>query len=179
MRFHETELSDAWLVEPDPIEDERGFFARTFCAREFENHGLASRFVQHSLSRSHAQGTVRGLHYQRPPHQEVKVVACLRGAIWDVMVDLRADSPTFGRWQGFELSEANRLQVYIPKGFAHGLQTLTEGAEVRYLISDYHTPHAADGIRPDDPVLRITWPLPVSAISERDRNWPTFAEVAR
>ncbi|CAH2598739.1 dTDP-4-dehydrorhamnose 3,5-epimerase [Rhodovastum atsumiense] len=175
MRFIPTALDGAWLVEPEPVHDARGFFARSFCVREFDRLGLETRFVQHSISYSALRGTLRGMHFQRSPFGEVKVVSCTRGAIRDVIIDLRPDSPTCCRWQGFELTAANRLRLYIPKGFAHGFQTLEDKTEVSYLISEFYAPEAASGVRFDDPRFGITWPLPVAAISARDTAWPTFA----
>ena len=179
MRFSRTELRDAWLIEPVPAHDHRGFFARTFCAREYEERGLTTRFVQHNTSYSSAKGTVRGMHFQRAPHGEVKVVSCLRGAIWDVIIDLRPDSPTYRRWQGFELTADNYRQLYIPEGFAHGFQALCGDVEVGYLISAFYAPDAADGVRHDDPAFAVEWPLPVSAVSEKDRRWPDFLDRPR
>ena len=179
MRFHPTALAGAFLIEPVLHEDERGFFARTFCREELGREGLVTDFVQHSISFSRVRGTVRGMHFQRPPHQEVKVVSCAKGAIRDVIVDLRPDSPTFGKWQGFDLTARNRLRLYIPAGFAHGLQTLEDETEVEYLISTFYTPAAADGVRHDDPAFGIRWPLPVAVISERDRQWPDFRSPTR
>ena len=147
MKFVETDLSGAWLIEPEPSQDSRGFFARTFCVREFEQHGLESRFVQHSTSYSGQRGTIRGLHFQRAPHGEVKVVTCRKGAVWDVIVDLRRSSPTYRRWQGFELTEDNRRLLYVPAGFAHGLQTLRDDTEADYLISAFYEPAASCGVR--------------------------------
>jgi dTDP-4-dehydrorhamnose 3,5-epimerase len=178
MRFSETELCGAWLIEPTPARDERGFFARTFCVKEFKEHGLATRFVQHNGSQSATRGTLRGMHFQRAPHSEVKVVTCLKGAIWDVIIDLRPQSPTYRQWRGFELTAANRRQLYVPKGFAHGFQTLCDDVEVGYLISAFYAPAAASGVRHDDPAFAIDWPLPVSAISEKDRTWPVFLAAA-
>jgi dTDP-4-dehydrorhamnose 3,5-epimerase len=175
MQFLSTALADAWLIELEPATDERGSFARTFCAREFSSHGLETSFPQHSISVSARRGTLRGMHFQTEPHSEVKLVRCLRGRIWDVIVDIRPASPTFGRWQGFELGDDNRRQLYIPKGFAHGFQTLTDDVEVSYLISTIYVPEAAAGFRHDDPTLQIAWPLPVSVISDKDRRWPDFA----
>lgn len=175
MRFQPTRFADAWLIELTPVRDERGAFSRTFCTREFADQGLETTFVQHSLSHNTRKGTLRGMHFQRPPHQETKVVRCARGAIWDVIIDLRASSPTHLQWQGFELSALNARQLYIPKGFAHGFQTLEDECEVSYLISEFYAAEAASGIRHDDPRFAVDWPLPVSVISERDRNWPDFA----
>lgn len=172
MRFIETGLPGAWLVEPEPARDQRGLFARTFCVREFASRGLVTGFVQHSISHSLAAGTLRGMHFQKEPHAETKLVRCLRGAIWDVVVDLRPGSAAFGQWRGFELTAGNRRQLYVPAGFAHGFQTLCDDTEVGYLISAFHAPSAAGGVRHDDPALGIRWPLPVSVLSEKDRGWP-------
>lgn len=175
MRFQETSLAGTWLIGAEPARDTRGFFSRTFCLREFAVHGLETRYVQHSTSYSAVRGTIRGLHFQQPPHAEVKVVRCLKGAVWDVIIDLRPQSPTFRRWQCFELSADNGNQIYVPKGFAHGFQTLTDGAEVSYLISEFYVPVAAAGVRYNDPAFDIEWPLPVTAISEKDNAWPIFS----
>jgi dTDP-4-dehydrorhamnose 3,5-epimerase len=174
MRFTETTLFGAWLIAPEPAGDHRGFFARTFCAREYAERGLATTFVQHSTSHSTKRGTLRGMHFQRPPHAEVKVVSCLKGAIWDVIIDLRPGSPTHLQWQGFELTDENRQQLYVPEGFAHGFQTLCEEAEVGYLISAFYAPSAADGVRYNDPAFDIDWPLPVVVLSDKDASWPDF-----
>jgi dTDP-4-dehydrorhamnose 3,5-epimerase len=175
MRFLETSFREAWLMEPEPIRDERGHFVRTFCARAFAERGLETRFVQHSRSYSAKKGTLRGMHYQTAPHTEVKIVSCIAGAIYDVIVDLRPASPTFRVWQGFELSAENQRQLYVPAGFAHGFQTLTDGAELNYLISEFYEPSASTGISYDDPTIGIRWPLPVTVISERDRSWARLA----
>jgi dTDP-4-dehydrorhamnose 3,5-epimerase len=179
MRFHPTRFADAWLIEMTPVKDERGAFARTFCAREFAAQGLETKFVQHSLSSNTRKGTLRGMHFQRAPHEEIKLVRCAKGAVWDVIIDLRPASPTHLQWQGFELSAANGMQLYIPHGFAHGFQTLEDDSEVFYLISEFYAPDAALGVRYDDPRFAIDWPLPVSVISERDRAWPDFVPDAR
>ena len=176
MRFQATTLRDAWLIDLEPVSDSRGFFARTFCAQEFAANGLDISYPQHSISFSSRVGTVRGMHYQREPHSETKLVRCLKGAIWDVIIDIRPGSPTYRRWQAFELSDTNRRQLYIPRGFAHGLQTLSDDVEVSYLISELYVAEAASGIRHDDPSFSIAWPLPVSAISEKDLLWPDFAD---
>lgn len=176
MRFNETDLCGAWLIEPVPTRDQRGFFARTFCAQEYADHGLVARFVQHSTSQSAARGTLRGMHFQHAPHGEVKVVSCLKGAIWDVIIDLRPGSPSYRRWQGFELTADNRRQLYVPEGFAHGFQTLCDDAEVGYLISAFYAPVASSGVRYDDPAFAIDWPLSLTVISEKDRTWPDFID---
>ena len=142
-RFHATGLRGAWLIEPTPVRDHRGYFMRTFCAREFADRGLDAFFVQHSTSYSSAKGTLRGMHFQRAPHGEVKLVTCLRGAIWDVIIDLRPRSATFRHWEGFSLSAENRHHLYVPEGFAHGFQTLVPDSEVNYLISAFYAPQAA------------------------------------
>ena len=171
MRFLETKLDGAWLIEPEPIRDSRGFLAPTFCVRDFDERELESRFVQHSRSFSATKGTLRGLHFQTPPHEEVKLVSCVSGAVFDVIVDMRPGSPSYRKWQGFELSADNKRQLYVPAGFAHGFQTLTDDAELNYLISAFYEPAASTGISYDDPALGVTWPLPVSVISDRDRSW--------
>lgn len=172
MRFHDAGLAGAVLIEPEPIGDERGSFARIFCERAFAERGLETRFVQHSRSHSRHRHTLRGLHFQKPPHQEVKLVSCVGGAILDVIVDMRPASPTFRRWRAFELSAANGHELYIPKGFAHGFQALTDDAMVNYLISAFYEPSAASGLRHDDPALGIDWPAAPTVMSEKDRAWP-------
>jgi len=174
VQFHKTTLRDAWLIHLEPVCDARGFFARTFCVREFTEQGLETNYPQHSISFSARKGTLRGMHHQREPHAEVKLVRCVKGAIWDVIVDLRSGSPSYRRWQGFELSDSNRHQLYIPKGFAHGFQTLSNEVEVNYLISEPYTPEATYGIRYNDSAFDIVWPLPVTEISEQDLHWPNF-----
>jgi len=175
MIFTETDLHGAWLIEPVPATDNRGYFARTFCEREFADHGLETRFVQHSLSGNLHAGTVRGMHFQMEQHAEVKVVSCIKGAILDVIIDLRPQSAEYCKWQAIELSEENRRRLYIPKGFAHGFQTLRDECDIHYLISEFYSPGASSGVRYDDPAFEIQWPLPVSAISENDRSWPDFS----
>jgi dTDP-4-dehydrorhamnose 3,5-epimerase len=179
MRFLKTDLDGVRLIDPELACDERGFFARTFCVKEFAAQGLETRFSQHSLSFNAARGTLRGMHFQAQPYGEVKVVECARGAIWDVIIDLRSRSRTFGQWRGFELNADNRRQLYIPEGFAHGFQTLSDDSEVRYLISAFYEPSAARGLRYDDPAFGIPWPMPVAAISSKDRNWPDFVSQSQ
>jgi dTDP-4-dehydrorhamnose 3,5-epimerase len=174
MIFAPQHLAGLCLVEMERHSDERGWFARSWCAREFAEHGLDPRLAQASLSYNAARGTLRGLHYQRPPHGEAKLVRCVRGAMWDVAVDLRRDSLTRGQWQGFELSAANGRALYIPEGFAHGFQTLAPETEVLYLISTFHAPESADGVRFDDPAFAISWPLPVTSLSPKDASWPDW-----
>ena len=177
MIFTETGLQGAFVVDVERREDERGFFARTFCADEFAAHGLAGRFVQCNVSFNQRRGTLRGLHFQRAPHEEAKLVRCTMGAIWDVIVDLRAGSPTRGCWFGVELSAQSRRALYVPDGFAHGFQTLTDDAEVFYQMSTAYRPGFDAGVHHADPTLAITWPLPVSALSERDAALPPLDAV--
>ena len=174
MKFTPTTLRDAWLIELEPVVDSRGYFARTFCIDEFAAKGLETNYAQHSVSFSARKGTVRGMHYQREPHGEVKLVRCIKGIVWDVIIDIRPGSPTYRRWQGFELSSANRNQLYVPKGFAHGFQTLSDDVEINYLISERYSPESSCGIRHDDPTFEIHWPLPVTEISSKDLSWPDF-----
>ncbi|WP_304641515.1 dTDP-4-dehydrorhamnose 3,5-epimerase [Pseudomonas sp.] len=176
MIFHPTSLKDAWLIEPQPRGDERGFFARTMCRETFEKQGLLGDFVQQNTSVSVHKGTLRGLHYQLRPYAEAKLIRCLRGAIVDVIVDIRADSPTYLQHEMFELSAANRHQLYVPPGFAHSFQTLTDDVEVSYLVSAPYTPQAERGLRYNDARLGITWPETVTTISDKDANWPLIEE---
>jgi dTDP-4-dehydrorhamnose 3,5-epimerase len=175
MIFTETSLSGVWLVAPEPQEDVRGFFARTWCEREFAAAGLTARWVQSSVSYNKKKGTLRGLHFQRAPFEEVKLVRCATGAIYDVVVDLRPDSSTFMKHLTMELTGENRRMLYIPKGCAHGFQTLEDGAEVLYDMSEFYAPEHAAGVRWDDQAFGITWPDPNPIISERDRRFPDFA----
>ena len=175
MNFEETRLRGAYLVDLDKREDQRGFFARAFCQHEFGAHNLETQFVQGNVSYNRSAGTLRGLHYQVAPHEEVKLVRCISGAIHDVIVDLRQGSPTVCQWMGVELSARNRRMLYVPRGFAHGYLTLVDDAEVLYLVSEFYTPGAERGLRYDDPALGITWPLPISVISDKDAAWPRFA----
>jgi dTDP-4-dehydrorhamnose 3,5-epimerase len=174
--FTATAVAGAWLLDVEPHADERGFFARTFCERELAARGLDARVSQCSVAWNHARGTVRGMHWQAPPHGEAKLVRCTRGAIHDVVVDLRPESPTYRARVAVELTADNRRQLYVPPGCAHGYQTLADGCEVAYQMSEPHAPAAARGARWDDPALGIVWPLPVAVISERDRSWPDLAQ---
>ena len=174
MKFYPAGLHGAWLIKLEPALDSRGFFARTFCVEEFAAHGLETSYAQHNTSFSARKGTLRGMHYQREPHGEVKVVRCVKGIIWDVIIDIRPSSPTYCRWQKFELSSATGDQLYIPKGVAHGFQTLSDDVEVNYLISEAYSPQSACGIRYNDPLFEITWIFPVTEISEKDLRWPDF-----
>jgi len=172
--FTETKLRGAWMIEPERVADARGFFARTFCRETFERRGLAPAVAQCSVSFNHKAGTLRGMHYQAPPQGECKLVRCTMGAIHDVILDLRADSPTFRQWMAVELSADNRRGLYIPEGLAHGFQTLQDDTEVFYQISGPYRPKSARGVRWDDPSFGIAWPRAVSVISERDRSFPDF-----
>jgi dTDP-4-dehydrorhamnose 3,5-epimerase len=172
MRFRPTRLQDAVLIELEKHHDARGFFARTFCESEFAAAGLQTRFVQANASANPRAGTLRGLHHQVPPHAEVKVIRCTRGAIYDVIIDLRPDSSSYLQWQGFELDAASGIMLYIPEGFAHGYQTLVDDTEAAYQVSHPYAPGAEAGIRYDDPAFAITWPLEVSVISDKDAGWP-------
>ncbi len=174
MLIADTDLNGAWLIEAEPLRDSRGWFTRTFCEREFGAFGLETRFVQHSTSQNVCRGTLRGMHFQTAPHAEVKLVRCLKGAIFDVIIDLNPGSPTFRQWRGFELSAENQRQLYIPKGFAHGFQTLQDQCEIGYLISDFYAPAASTGVRWNDPAFAIAWPLPVTVMSDKDKLWPDF-----
>ena len=157
MKFTATELPGAFLVSVEPASDDRGFFARQWCARELEAQGLVGKLAQASLSFNRSKYTLRGMHYQAPPHPETKLVNCVRGAIYDVLVDLRP-GPTYLRWVGFELSAANRRMLYVPGGVAHGFLTLEDASEVQYFISEFHEPAAARGVRYNDPAFEIVWP---------------------
>lgn len=172
MIFTQTDLKDAYVIDLERHEDERGFFARSWCVREFEEMGLDTALAQCNLSYNARKGTTRGMHYQRPPHVETKFVRCVRGAIYDVIIDLRPDSPTFRQWIGVELTAGNRSMLYVPKGFAHGFQTLTDDTEIFYMMSELYAPDYADGLRWDDPLFDITWPGEVRSMSEKDRDYP-------
>ncbi len=172
MKFIDTTLHTANLIELEPRGDERGWFARSYCQRAFEDAGLPGTWVQQNVSRTAQAGAVRGMHFQRPPHAEDKLVRCLQGAILDVIIDLRPHSPTYLRHEAFALTEDNMRQLFVPKGFAHGFQTLVPDCVVTYLVSEFYTPEAEGGVRHDDPLSGIAWPLPVTQISEKDAHWP-------
>lgn len=174
MRFTETRIPGIWRIGLEKREDPRGFFARVFCEQEFARHGLATRFPQSNLSYNRERGTIRGLHFQRPPKPEIKVVRCLRGAVYDVIVDLRPSSPAYLQWEGFELSHENREALYIPEGCAHGFQTLSDDAEMFYQMGEFYTPEYNDGVRWNDPAFGIDWPLPNPILSEKDQAYPDF-----
>lgn len=172
MRFVEQSIPGVYVLEPELRSDDRGAFARLYCARELEAHGLPPLGAQTNFSFNRRKGTVRGLHYQIPPATEAKLVRCTRGAIFDVLVDMRPGSPTRLRWVGVELTEDNRLEVFVPGGFAHGYMALTDGAEATYQTSEFYAPGQERGVRPDDPRLGITWPMDIAVISEKDASWP-------
>lgn len=180
MIFHESTLNGAFVIEPECREDERGFFARTWCQKEFASRDLNPRVVQANLSYNRRCGTIRGLHYQIAPHEESKVVYCIRGAIYDVILDLRPQSPSYLQWCAVDLTAENRKMLYVPAGVAHGFQTLEDNAEVCYLMSEFYTPAAARGVRWDDPLLRIDWPhVEDRVVSETDQTWPLLSPAAR
>jgi dTDP-4-dehydrorhamnose 3,5-epimerase len=176
--LRETELTGAFVIEAELIEDERGFFARTWCQREFEAHGLKVAWVQGNISGNHRAGTLRGMHYQVAPHGEIKLVRCTSGSVYDVIVDLRPDSPTYLNHVGIELSSRNRKMLYIPEGLAHGFQTLEDNTEVLYLMSGFYAPECARGVRWNDPILGIQWPSAVRIISARDQSFPDYRPVS-
>ena len=172
MIFHKTELTGVLVVEPELISDERGFFACAFIDSEFEKQGLNPGLRQTNIAFNVRRGTVRGMHFQKQPHEQAKLTRCTRGAIYDVVVDLRPGSPTRYGWFGVELTADNRRMLYVAEGFAHGYQTLTDDAETFYQVSEHYHPESTDGVRWDDPAFAIKWPLPVSVITERDANYP-------
>lgn len=176
MIFSRTPLEGAYVIDLERREDDRGFFARSFCREEFAAHGLDATVAQCNVSFNARRGTLRGMHYQAPPHAEAKLVRCTQGAIWDVIVDLRPGSPSFRRWYGVELSAGNRRALYAPEGTAHGFQTLSDGAEVLYLMSRPYHADAARGVRWDDPAFAITWPIAAPHLSPRDRGFAPFTE---
>lgn len=174
MLFTETKLKGAFLIEIKKIEDDRGFFGRSWCSREFEEHGLNADICQINTSLTLKKGTIRGMHYQVDPYQETKFIRCTRGSIYDVIVDLRTDSPTFLQWIGHELSEDNYRMVYVPENFAHGFLSLKNNSEIYYPVTQFYTPGAERGIRWNDPALNIRWPIDVEIVSEKDRAHPDF-----
>ena len=175
MKFTATEIPGVVVIEIEPLEDERGFFARSFCAEEFAAQGMTSAFVQSNIVASRRRGTLRGMHYQAEPKPEPKLVRCTRGAVFDVAIDLRVESPTHGRWTGHELSAANRRALYIPEGCAHGLLTLEDETEVSYLMGAAYDPRLARGVRWNDPAFAIEWPSAPLVISPRDAGFPDYA----
>jgi dTDP-4-dehydrorhamnose 3,5-epimerase len=179
MIFHQLHLAGAYRIKPRVIADERGAFARRFCADTFRAHGLENDLVQRSVSFNARAGTLRGMHFQAPPHLEAKLVRCTRGAVFDVIVDLRDDSGTYRQWHGEELSADNRVMLYVPRGFAHGFQTLVDDTEVDYEITPAYVPGADRGFRFDDPLLDIRWPIAAAIMSNRDKALPASCEGVR
>lgn len=175
MNFVETRLKGAFLVKLKKHEDNRGFFARGWDKGLLEQQGLIGSVTQQNIAFSKVKGTVRGLHYQKAPHQETKFVRCTRGSVFDVIVDLRPDSPTFKHWLGVTLTMDDYQVLYMPKDFAHGFQALEDNSEIMYLVSEPYTPTAEAGIRYNDPVIHVDWPLPVTMVSEKDASWPDFS----
>jgi dTDP-4-dehydrorhamnose 3,5-epimerase len=174
MLFYETKLPGVFEIHLELHSDDRGFFARSWCEKEFEDHGLNSNLVQCNISFNKRKGTLRGMHFQAPPHAEAKFVRCTRGAIYDVVLDLRPSSPTYKEWVAATLTATNRCMIYIPEGCAHGFLTLEAGAEVSYQMSEFYNPESALGVRWNDPAFHIVWPEQVKVISDRDRTYPNF-----
>ncbi len=174
MEFEKTPLKDAYVIRLEVREDSRGFFARTFCGKEFEQHGLKPSVAQANVSFNHKAGTLRGMHYQLPPAAETKLVRCTRGSIYDVIIDMRPDSPSYLQHFGIELNEDNRVALYVPEMFAHGYLTLVDDAEVIYQVGEFYSPGYERGLRYDDPKFGIKWPVPVQVISEKDAAWGPF-----
>lgn len=177
MIFRETKLKGAFIIEVEKREDDRGFFARTWCKKEFEEHGLTANMVQSNISFNKRKGTLRGLHYQGAPYGEVKLVRCTMGSLYDVLVDLRPESLTYLQWVGIELTSANHKMVYIPEGFAHGYQTLEDETEVTYQVSQFYFPDFERGLRYDDAGIGIDWPLIVKVMSDKDKRWPDSKQL--
>jgi len=177
MKFQPTSLAGLWMIQLELREDERGFLARTFCENEFARQGLNIRWPQCNLTLTKKRGAIRGLHFQAEPKPEIKLVRCAGGAVFDVLVDVRRDSPTFGKWEGFELSAENHRQLYVPGGFAHGFQCLTDNCVMFYQMSEFYVPELARGLCWNDPTVAIRWPVPEPSMSDRDRNLPQLAEL--
>jgi dTDP-4-dehydrorhamnose 3,5-epimerase len=177
MKFTQTTLAGLWVIELEPRGDERGFLARTYCEREFAEHGLNTHWPQCNLTLTKHRGMARGMHFQADPKPEIKLIRCAAGAIFDVLVDVRPNSPTFGRWEGFELTSENRRTLYVPGGFAHGFQCLVDNCEVSYQMSEFYFADLARGIRWNDPQIGIRWPIPDAVLSERDKNLPLLANA--
>lgn len=178
MRFTDTNLPGVVLIDLELREDERGFLARTYCEKEFAEHGLNIRWPQCNLTLTRHRGMIRGMHFQADPRPEVKLIRCAAGAIYDVLVDVRRDSPSFGKWQAFELTASNRKMLYVPAGIAHGFQCLQDNSEVFYQMSDFYQAALARGLRWNDPQVAISWPLPDAQLSDRDRNLPLLDSLS-
>jgi dTDP-4-dehydrorhamnose 3,5-epimerase len=176
MLFTETKLKGAYLIDIEKKVDDRGFFARAWCQKEFQERGLPPQFVQSNISWNKRKGTLRGMHRQVAPYEECKLIRCTRGAIYDVILDLRRDSPTFGKWLGFELTGENRRSLFVPVGFAVGFQTLEDESEVLYLMSEFYRPGAEQGVRYNDPAFGFEWPIEVTVIAEKDKSWPDYVQ---
>lgn len=174
MKFLPTTLDGVWLIELEPRQDERGFLARTYCEKEFANHGLNTTWLQCNWTLTRHKGMIRGMHYQLQPRSEIKLIRCLAGSIFDVLVDMRKESPTCGRWEGFNLDGGAFRQLYVPGGLAHGFQCLTDDCQVFYQMSEFFDADLARGIRWNSPALNIAWPIPDAVLSDRDRNLPVF-----
>jgi len=177
MKFQETKIKGLYIIEPELKVDERGYFARIFCKKEFAKIGLKFEIVQINRSSNLKKGTLRGMHFQKPPKAEDKIVQCLKGAIYDVAIDLRKDSKTFGRWIAVELTEENRKMFFIPKGFAHGFQSLRDNSEILYFMSEFYFPEHESGVRWNDPFFNIVWPIKNPILSEKDKNWPLMKQI--
>ncbi len=177
MRFLQTSLSGVWLIELELREDDRGFLARTYCENEFSQHGLNTRWPQCNLTLTKKRGTIRGMHYQADPKPEIKLIRCSAGTIYDVLVDVRRDSASFGKWEGFELSSQNRRMLYVPGGIAHGFQSITDNCEVFYQMSEFYVSEMARGLRWNDPQVGIKWPIADQTLSDRDKNLTLLKEL--
>ena len=176
MHFIPIDLEGAYLIEPEVISDERGFFSRTYCQNEFSSRGINSKIVQCNISYNKLRGTLRGMHFQKAPHSEAKLIRCTQGRIYDVIIDLRSNSKTFSKWFGVELTAENRIALYVPEGFAHGFITLKDDTEVLYQMTEFYHPASSAGVRWNDPRFSIKWPIEVKVISERDDSYPEFCD---
>lgn len=176
MKFEETPLKGAYIIHPQPIKDNRGFFARTWCEKEFEKYGLSTDLKQCNISFNKRKNTLRGMHYQQEPYEEIKLVRCTRGSIYDVIIDLRPNSKTFKKWFAINLTSENRLMLYVPKGFAHGFQTLKDNTEVFYQMTEFYHPEFSIGVRWNDPAFQVKWILKDPIISEKDRNFKLWSD---
>ena len=176
MKFEEAKLKGLYVIEPEIHVDERGYFTRIFCKKEFTENGISFNIVQINRSLNKKQGTIRGMHFQKSPKAEDKIIQCIKGKIYDVAIDLRQDSPTYGEWFAEELSEENKKMFLIPKGFAHGFQTLTDSCEILYFMSEFYSPQYESGVRWNDPFFNIKWPIKDPILSEKDKNWPLIKQ---
>ncbi len=174
MKFHKTKIKGVYIIEPDPKIDKRGYFVRLFCKKEFINIGMNFNIVQINRSFTKKKGTIRGLHYQNLPHQEDKIIQCFKGEIYDVILDLRKNSATFGKWISEKLSEKNKKMILVPKGCANGLQTLTDNCEIEYFMSGYYSPRCGAGVRWNDPFFKLKWPIKKVFLSQKDKNWKYY-----